>query len=699
MIVQRHRYPLILIVSCLLSLQLVCLAQDGGDKKPDKKGKEPDKITKVTVLDRDGRKITRLEIVLQKAPNNMEPEAEPRQIRIDDRANVQFLLKNLSPLDVCSRTSGTPTATQETPVAESLVSTLATIIGGAAPAGAPAAQPSGPMDFALEINSGKIENLVTPPARPPTETKCKVKDDPEYKKINEVWREFQEKAGKFIGSQENERDANGKCKTLDDQAGLACEIDFAALEVANVAGADYRGQTEFEVEKNPSLAKVRKALRPLPTIEDAGNLQAMADEIGAWDKDLHKKYDYSVPPPDAGSPSPPPPVPGVLMVAPASLSFTPANLGLKQVVQLSSGGQPGPFTATPASDGGWLQLSKVDGSKPSTAPLKDISPSRGTFSLVVTVNKALLGKEANYGSITISGTGSAKGTSIVSVVYKPDADTGPTQCDLDSLRSADDLVDRANGVMSLITDNNKTLEGAQATLKSAYTTLVKAAADFQRRKKQGIVYVKNDVLVQEFNLGTDRKDTSPGYFSCVSDVDGKTPTTTNINYSLLYQDIPHWSASTGVLLSFQQKEVIGILNENTPGASTPTNMSIFGVTDHARVQLIPMVFANWGLPFHISQYGKDKESEGVWTAHLSGGFGINPNTGTNQPEFFTGFAVGFNHFLFHSGVHWGRTEHLGGGYTLGSQVPTNSTLLTTAPLSWGYHPAFTIGFSVRVAPY
>jgi len=205
------------------------------------------------------------------------------------------------------------------------------------------------------------------------------------------------------------------------------------------------------------------------------------------------------------------------------------------------------------------------------------------------------------------------------------------------------------------------------------------------------------VLVQKFNLGTDRKATSPGYISCVSDSDGKTPTTTNINYSLLYQDVPHWSASVGLLTSFLEKKIIGVANEINPGTSPPTNMQVFRVTDRAQVQLIPMAYVNYRIAsYKSSNYGKGKEDELVWTTHLSGGFGINPNTGTNQPEFFLGLALGLNRFMIHPGVHFGRTESLGGGYSLNSPVPMG---LSTAPISWSYHPAFSIGFSVRVAPY
>ena len=126
-------------------------------------------------------------------------------------------------------------------------------------------------------------------------------------------------------------------------------------------------------------------------------------------------------------------------------------------------------------------------------------------------------------------------------------------------------------------------------------------------------------------------------------------------------------------------------------------MQLFQMTDRAQVQLIPMAYVNYRIGhYRSSHYGKGKEDELVWTTHLSAGFGVNPNTGTNQPEFFLGFAIGLNHFMFHPGVHFGRTESLGGGYSLNTAVPAG---VTTAPISWNYHPAFSIGFSVRVAPY
>lgn len=670
----------------MAAFAVLCYGQTPADKKPKPDKDSAPKITKVTV-NQNGENVTQLDIDLRNAPNNMEPFAEPRRIRIDDRANVRFRLNNLSPLDICSRNANAPTPTPETNVAESIVTTIAGK-GAFAIGGSTANFLSNSM-VSEELFDANLEGVKSLEAA--KRKQCPIEADPEYKKILADSKKFFPAACGLVGTSKPRPDCDD---VADNQLALATQMDNATRSLAIFAAQDFRGasQKDFTVDDNPDLEDLRDAFTaPASTIQAAGELQAIVDEISTWASDLHKKYDYAPSTGDGGSPGAtmPPVVPGALMVAPTELSVSPVTLS--QVVRISSGGKAGSFTAT--SNVPWLLVSKNDAAGAKT--LSDVAPDRGTFALVISVRPDGLGETVHYAAITITGTGPAKGTTTINVTFKPP--TGPEECALADLREIDKIVDRAKAEMFILGDNNKSLEASQASLKTAYLALVKVEDDYKRRLDQKLVRLEGGILVQDFNLGTDRKATSTGSFSCVSAVDGKTPTTTNISYSLLYQDVPHWTSSLGFLTSFQEKKIIGIANESDTSTTPPSNVQFFRITDRARVQVIPMAFVNYRLGgYGTTHYGSTKEDELIWTAHLSGGFGINPNSGTNQPEFFGGLALGLNRFMFHAGMHIGRTESLGGGYSLNTAVPSG---VSAAPIAWGYHPAFTLGFSVRVAPF
>ena len=88
--------------------------KDGPAVRPSKvDDKAGDRITKVVTVDEDGIIRTKIFIQLQHPPDSMEPVAEPRRIQVDDRANVQLVLRNVSPLDVCTLNGRTPAMTVE----------------------------------------------------------------------------------------------------------------------------------------------------------------------------------------------------------------------------------------------------------------------------------------------------------------------------------------------------------------------------------------------------------------------------------------------------------------------------------------------------------------------------------------------------------------------------------------------------------
>lgn len=81
-----------------------------------------------------------------------------------------------------------------------------------------------------------------------------------------------------------------------------------------------------------------------------------------------------------------------------------------------------------------------------------------------------------------------------------------------------------------------------------------------------------------------------------------------------------------------------------------------------------MAFVNYRLwPPVLKNWWGQPENELVITNSASAGIGVNSNTGTNQPEFFVGDAIGFSRVYLHLGAHFGRTETLGGGFTLDTQ--------------------------------
>ncbi len=491
------------------------------------------------------------------------------------------------------------------------------------------------------------------------------------------------------------------------QADIATQIDDASRLITDFGGRDFRGPhwKDFSVKDNGYFKPVRDAFDPsmlVPTEVAIGNLQSMLDEMNFWWTDLHKNYDFKTP--SAPDPIPPPPsnppfVNGILTVAPTDITVTP---GGPQRIRLLSGGTAQHFTATPTSDANWLLVGAAGSpTPPNSSPLVADTPDRGALDLIVAVGTAPTGDGPHYGRIIIVGTPERNNTTIVNVTYKATPAKGPSPDDLADLAVVDQDFDQAKALMSLLGDNLKTLESAQGTLRTAYVTLVKVEDDFARREQLRIVTDDGTgILHQNFDLGTDRKVTSAGYISCVSDIDGKTLTTTNINYSLLYQNVPHWSASAGFLTSFLDKQTIGLTDANTSTTlSQPNDTQSFQITDHAPVQFVPMAFANYRVGRRSSTwFGKGREDELIWTAGLSAGFGINPNTGTNQPEFFAGLALGLNRLIIHPGVHFGRTESIGGGYSLNVPFPAG-TAPSTTPLNWSYRAAFSIGFSVRVAPY
>jgi len=267
------------------------------------------------------------------------------------------------------------------------------------------------------------------------------------------------------------------------------------------------------------------------------------------------------------------------------------------------------------------------------------------------------------------------------------------------------------------------LQTQQAAIATAFTALEKIKSDFQTRVSTGIVRKdppdaeapkppvdpKTQILYTTIVLGRDYGTADTGTISCTTTTSPAVATTDAINYTVLYQKVPALTVSTGILLTFLPKYEYGVVSKldpksANPGATPPnpgTFTNYFEQTQSSRASVFPMAFVNYrlGKPY-LKSWWAEPNSELVITNNVSAGIGINPNTGTNQTEFFAGYAVGFSRAMVHFGEHWGRQESLGGGFTVDTPVPTGWSSSNTVPNDWHYkHHFFAIGFSVRIAPF
>ena len=268
-------------------------------------------------------------------------------------------------------------------------------------------------------------------------------------------------------------------------------------------------------------------------------------------------------------------------------------------------------------------------------------------------------------------------------------------CDSGAIQNTYQQLDQFNAILAVLQDNYHALQTTQATIASSIAMLHKIKVDFQLRQKAGTVVPSGKVLIQPISLPADYGATDTGTITCSSDTTPAVATTDAINYSVLYQNVPAFTVSTGLLTTFLEKREIGTTTKLNPDGTYGT---YFAVTDSARASVFPMAYINYRTgPPSLRRWWGQPESELVLTNSVSAGIGVNPNTGTNQVEFFLGDAIGFSRAYLHFGVHFGRTESIGGGYQLDTLVPKGFT--GQPPIDWSYHPAFAIGLSVRIAPW
>jgi hypothetical protein len=208
---------------------------------------------------------------------------------------------------------------------------------------------------------------------------------------------------------------------------------------------------------------------------------------------------------------------------------------------------------------------------------------------------------------------------------------------------------------------------------------IKAAVDYG--KKLADLENKFDKSLPAFS-DADAKDKLS--VSCKDGVSGKV-TMDTVYAAVEFHGRPPLTFSLGILASTLDSVQIGKKDVSDGQGKSKT---LFAETDRKDFQAIPFSFLNWRIP-GLDDFRIHKWPGGI---NLTTGFGINPNTGSKEPEFFTGGALGVGSVLFYLGVHWGRVQSLGGNFNLGDVVPSG----VTVPVNETYQRGFGFGISYQL---
>jgi hypothetical protein len=244
------------------------------------------------------------------------------------------------------------------------------------------------------------------------------------------------------------------------------------------------------------------------------------------------------------------------------------------------------------------------------------------------------------------------------------------------------------------------LSGSIATLKAIYDTVTAAHVQF----RTVLAFLnQTDTVVTSHTTNPFQKDifilpytqqTASTTITC-SNTFSKKLSTPQVAVTVLYQKNPSLSVSVGPLLSTIAKQKLGTTAVSTgmDSSGKPTFKSLFAIVDHAPIQIIPFAFFNYR--FHEFHNTSNPAIKPVFSLHASVGVGVNPNSGTNEPEFFVGPSVGIKNLLIQVGDHIGRFQKgFNGGFNIGDTVP--ASFPTALPIHKIYRNAFGIALSYRL---
>ena len=245
-----------------------------------------------------------------------------------------------------------------------------------------------------------------------------------------------------------------------------------------------------------------------------------------------------------------------------------------------------------------------------------------------------------------------------------------------------------------------TIAGELSALKSNYDSIAAARVQFRTlltflKQTDSSMSAGINPFSKDLPMVPNRQQTAATSISCTNSITKKASGPT-IPVTVMYEGRPDLSVSVGALLSTIEKQKLGTTAVSTGTNSTgqPTFKSVFAVVDHAPVQVIPFAFLNYRL-LNLEKKNPDPAKQPKYTLHASTGVGVNPNSGSNEVEFFFGLAFGIKKLLVQVGDHVGRfQEGFSGGFKIGDTVPANFP--STLPIHKVYRNGFGIALSYRL---
>ncbi|MFM9903652.1 MAG: hypothetical protein ACKVQJ_03665 [Pyrinomonadaceae bacterium] len=268
--------------------------------------------------------------------------------------------------------------------------------------------------------------------------------------------------------------------------------------------------------------------------------------------------------------------------------------------------------------------------------------------------------------------------------YKVLVTTGVPASDQPALAEAGRVLDDVAGLIASLKINTSALVAARVEMRTVRVYLNQVEYAVQN----GNPFEKEFVLLGYTQKAAETSITCTNTFT-------KNVTLSKLPVTVLYKNDPALSVSVGILLSTTAKQKLGIVPQRTGVDSNgvPTFKNVFGVADHARVQIVPFSFINYRLFY----FGAKSEplAKPKYSLSLSAGVGVNPNSGSNEVEYFFGPALGIKNYLIQFGDHIGRFQKgLNGGFVLGDTVPANFP--STLPINKVYKHGFGIAISYRL---